>query len=138
MAYHSREDLSKACVCSIEPGALDDSDVELGAISVRTSIGHAHPSSTIVTEDKVLIREIPSEDAVATSAIKVSKISSCRKKIYYTTVITEPDTIKFFNASTELILLYIFLTLHHKIGNDAVKYGATIAIPFLQNHINIM
>ena len=50
----------------------------------------------------------------------------------------EPDTIKFFNASTELILLGIFLTLHHEIGNDAMKYRATIAIPFLQNHINIM
>ena len=81
--YHSREDLSKACVCSIEPGALDDRDVELGAISVRTSIRHAHPTSTIVTEDKVLIREIPSEDAVATSAIRVSKISSYRKKNIY-------------------------------------------------------
>ena len=81
MAYHSREDLSEARVRSIEPGALDDCDEELGAISVGTSIRHAHPTSTIVTEDKVLIREIPSEDAVATSAIRVSKISSCSKNI---------------------------------------------------------
>ena len=81
MDYHSREDLSEARVRSIEPRALDNCDVELGAISVRTSIGHAHPTSSIVIEDEVLIREIPSEDAVATSAIRVSKISSCIKNI---------------------------------------------------------
>lgn len=74
--HHALQDLAKACVCSVQPGARHYCDVELGAIGVWASIGHAHPPRTIVLQNEVLVFEGVAINAVSSSAIEVGEVTS--------------------------------------------------------------
>ena len=74
-----------------------------------------------MVQNEVLIRKISSKYAVASCAVKVSKVTTCNNYesllIFMANVECEPKS----------------LTLHHEVRNDAMENGASISIAFLQN-----
>ena len=73
--HHAPQHFAKAGVSGVQPGTGHHSDVELGAVGVWPSIGHAHPAGSVVTKDEVLISEVLTVNTVATSAIKVGEVT---------------------------------------------------------------
>ena len=74
---HSLQDLAEAGMAVVKPGALHHGDVELRSVSVWTSISHAHPARSIVTEYEVLISEVSAVDTVATCSITIGEVTTC-------------------------------------------------------------
>lgn len=73
---HSLLHLSEHNVVSVQPGAGNSGDEELGAVGVRTAVRHREETRTRVLQSEILIGETISVDGLATSTISGSKVSS--------------------------------------------------------------
>ena len=61
---------------AVNPWSLDESDIELRAIGVWPSVGHAHPARPVVLVDEILVLEVDTIDAVSTSTIRPREVST--------------------------------------------------------------
>lgn len=66
---------------SVQPGARNESDEELGAIGVGASVGHGKKSWNIMLKKEVFIGKSPSVDGFASSAIMIGKVSSLSHEV---------------------------------------------------------
>lgn len=66
---------------SIKPRGLDGGNKELGAIGVRTSVGHRKGTGAGVLQDEVLVGEFLAIDGLATSAIVVCEVSALEHEV---------------------------------------------------------
>lgn len=57
----------------IEPRAFHGSYVELRSIGIRSSIGHAHPSGTVVLNNEVFVAKVLPVDTVTYKPIEGKK-----------------------------------------------------------------
>lgn len=63
-AYHALDDLSKCNMFAVQPPGLVEQYEELGTIGVLAVIGHRNDAGGTVTQDKVLIHEFVSVNAL--------------------------------------------------------------------------
>lgn len=70
----------------VQPGGLDGGDEELGAVGVRTGIGHGHDAGAGVFQGEVLILEFGAVDGLATSAVVVGEVATLAHEIRDDTV----------------------------------------------------
>ena len=56
--YHSIDNLPKTGMLPVQPWCLDRCDVKLGSVGIFPRICHAHPSWSIMFQDKILVIKI--------------------------------------------------------------------------------
>ena len=61
---------------TVQPGSLLDSDEELGAVGVGSSVGHGQPAGAVMLELKVLIGELLAVDGAAAGAVASGEVAS--------------------------------------------------------------
>lgn len=70
------EDLSKNNVTAVEPGGLNGGNEELGAVRVRTSVGHGENVRAGVLKLEVLVLELGTVNRLATTTIARGKVTT--------------------------------------------------------------
>ena len=77
----SFNNLSEDHVLSVEPGAGDEGDEELGTVGVRAGIGHGEQVGLGVLQLEVFISEFLSVDGFSSSAVLLGEVSSLGHEI---------------------------------------------------------
>merc|ERR1719343_367810 len=78
---HAFGHLAKDDVLPIEPLRLDRAQEELGAIGVRTSIGHGQDARTCVLQSEVLICKLLTVDGLSACSIACGEVSALAHEI---------------------------------------------------------
>lgn len=74
-------DLTEDNVLAVQPRAGDSGDEELGAVGVRTSIGHRQQTRLVMSLGEVLIRESSTVDGLSSSTIKVGEVTTLEHEV---------------------------------------------------------
>jgi len=82
-------------VLAVQPLGLGGADEKLGAVGVRSGVGHGQNSGSGVLQGEVLVFELVSVDGLSTSSVVVGEVSSLAHEVRDDTVeggslVTEP------------------------------------------------
>merc|ERR1712179_291657 len=97
----SRGNFSKNDMLPIQPRGVYSADEKLRSISVRTGICHTKDPLPPMGKIKVLVRELVSVDALSSSAILVSEITSLTHELWNHTMKWAPLVTKAIFTRTE-------------------------------------
>jgi len=70
-------------VVSVKPRSLNESNEELGAVRVRTCVGHGEKAGLVMLQAHVLVSKLRSIDGEAASAVVVVKVAALSHELGY-------------------------------------------------------
>lgn len=82
--YESADDLSEDDVFAVEPARFAEQDEELGTVAVLAVVRHRNPARVAMTQDKLLVVETFTIDALACDITSDKHVNHCvRWRIFH-------------------------------------------------------
>lgn len=116
---HTLNNIAKDNMLAVQPGSLNSAKEELGAIGVRSSIGHGQDARAGVTQSEVLISKLGAIDGLPTSAIAGCEVTTLTHEVGDHTMETAALVAEALLTSTQGT--EVLSSLGHNVGTQLQK-----------------